>query len=74
MLTGVVEVGLFCRIAKAAYFGNGVRYSLHRFTSISLSPLVATWLTIIIKDGSVTVKKVDSASSQVVVETISAPQ
>ncbi len=22
MLTGVVEVGLFCRMAKAAYFGN----------------------------------------------------
>ena len=24
MLTGVVEVGLFCRMAKAAYFGNEV--------------------------------------------------
>ena len=22
MLTGVVEVGLFCHMAKAAYFGN----------------------------------------------------
>lgn len=25
MLTGVVEVGLFCHMAKAAYFGNEVR-------------------------------------------------
>ena len=24
MLSGVVEVGLFCRMAKAAYFGNEV--------------------------------------------------
>jgi hypothetical protein len=24
MLTGVVEVGLFCHMAKAAYFGNQV--------------------------------------------------
>ena len=24
MLTGVVEVGLFCGMAKAAYFGNSV--------------------------------------------------
>lgn len=24
MLTGVVEVGLFCGMAKAAYFGNDV--------------------------------------------------
>lgn len=28
MLTGVVEVGLFCHMAKAAYFGNEVRWSL----------------------------------------------
>lgn len=26
MLTGVVEVGLFCGMAKAAYFGNEVRH------------------------------------------------
>jgi ribose 5-phosphate isomerase len=25
MLTGVVEVGLFCKMARAAYFGNTVR-------------------------------------------------
>lgn len=25
LLTGVVEVGLFCDVAKAAYFGNHVR-------------------------------------------------
>jgi len=24
MLTGVVEVGLFCKMARAAYFGNSV--------------------------------------------------
>ena len=24
MLTGVVEVGLFCHMAQAAYFGNAV--------------------------------------------------
>lgn len=28
MLTGVVEVGLFCGMAKAAYFGNDVRILL----------------------------------------------
>lgn len=28
MLTGVVEVGLFCHMAQAAYFGNEVRYSI----------------------------------------------
>lgn len=27
LITGVVEVGLFCNIAKAAYFGNQVRHS-----------------------------------------------
>ena len=27
MLTGVVEVGLFCHMAQAAYFGNVVRFS-----------------------------------------------
>ena len=26
MLTGVVEVGLFCHMARAAYFGEAVRY------------------------------------------------
>jgi len=26
MLTGVVEVGLFCNMAQAAYFGNAVRF------------------------------------------------
>jgi ribose 5-phosphate isomerase A len=26
MLTGVVEVGLFCRMARAAYFGNTVGF------------------------------------------------
>jgi ribose 5-phosphate isomerase A len=28
MFTGVVEVGLFCGMAKAAYFGNEVRFTL----------------------------------------------
>ena len=26
MLSGVVEVGLFCHMAKAAYFGNEVSF------------------------------------------------
>jgi ribose 5-phosphate isomerase A len=29
MLTGVVEVGLFCNVVKAAYFGNEVCCELH---------------------------------------------
>lgn len=37
MLTGVVEVGLFCHMIKAAYFGNQVR-------SI-LVPCRVLWLT-----------------------------
>lgn len=28
LLTGVVEVGLFCNVARAAYFGNEVRITL----------------------------------------------
>ena len=28
MLTGVVEVGLFCKMAQAAYFGNAVSFRL----------------------------------------------
>jgi len=31
MLTGVVEVGLFCKMAKAAYFGNAVNHYFHTF-------------------------------------------
>ena len=34
MLTGVVEVGLFCHMAKAAYFGEVVRSRL--FTAASV--------------------------------------
>jgi len=30
MLTGVVEVGLFCGMAKAAYFGNEVSCDVRR--------------------------------------------
>ena len=29
MLTGVVEVGLFCHMAKAAYFGNKVHFGVN---------------------------------------------
>lgn len=39
MLTGVVEVGLFCHMARAAYFGNAVRipfYALHSFFSYQM--------------------------------------
>lgn len=52
MLTGVVEVGLFCHMAKAVYFGNEVRLSPltlshlrhppHHFISLlSLIPLLS---------------------------------
>ena len=36
MLTGVVEVGLFCGMAKAAYFGNEVCF----FFATFLPPLL----------------------------------
>ena len=32
MLTGVVEVGLFCHMVKAAYFGNEVCYEFNTAT------------------------------------------
>lgn len=35
MLTGVVEVGLFCDMAKAAYFGNEVGRNAVRILCIS---------------------------------------
>ena len=35
MLTGVVEVGLFCHMAQAAYFGNEVSVNLF-FTALLL--------------------------------------
>ena len=33
MLTGVVEVGLFCKMARAAYFGNSVSESIRGLDS-----------------------------------------
>lgn len=44
MLTGVVEVGLFCNIARVAYFGNEVPYfnSIHVEVEFSLTPLNRT--------------------------------
>ena len=47
MLTGVVEVGLFCKMAQAAYFGNAVSSPVFFF----LRPN-AKW----VQDGSVTIR------------------
>lgn len=33
MLTGVVEVGLFCHMARAAYFGNEVGFIFLELTN-----------------------------------------
>ena len=38
MLTGVVEVGLFCGMAQAAYFGNNVGF----FSTLNVPCLIAT--------------------------------
>lgn len=38
MLTGVVEVGLFCKMAKAAYFGNEVSVSFPHALHYSIFP------------------------------------
>ncbi len=57
MLTGVVEVGLFCHMAKAAYFGNQVCFSadlLHIFSDTHPD-----------QDGSVTVKWVGGKVEQI---------
>lgn len=48
MLTGVVEVGLFCHMAKAAYFGNEVRFCLNRDAR--------RWLNPVVQNGSVTIR------------------
>lgn len=63
MLTGVVEVGLFCNVTQAAYFGNQV---------LSFSPINVRclWVDSVPQDGSVTVKKTEG--SQVVEERIDA--
>jgi hypothetical protein len=39
MLTGVVEVGLFCHMAKAAYFGEAVCIDLILSSPIHLHPI-----------------------------------
>ena len=66
MLTGVVEVGLFCHMAQAAYFGNAVRSS---FAS-PLPPLrsifeIHSALFCLRQDGSVTIKWHDGRVEQV---------
>lgn len=66
MLTGVVEVGLFCHMAQAAYFGNEVR------TSIPLSPVYFITDFVLLfppQDGSVTVRWNDGT-----VKHVEAPQ
>jgi ribose 5-phosphate isomerase A len=50
MLTGVVEVGLFCGMAKAAYFGNQVSQIQSCSTTFQFNA------DSILKDGSVTIK------------------
>lgn len=62
MLTGVVEVGLFCNMAQAAYFGNEVSERVSCLL-ISLMSDVIIW-----QDGSVTVKR--KVESKVVEESI----
>jgi ribose 5-phosphate isomerase A len=58
MLTGVVEVGLFCHMAKAAYFGNEVRPTL--FLTLLLLKISSAN-----QDGSVTAKWNDGRIEQV---------
>lgn len=64
LLTGVVEVGLFCNIAQAAYFGNQV---LCLFTSTPSS----VGVDIVQQDGSVTVKRAEGP--KVIEERVAAP-
>jgi len=49
MLTGVVEVGLFCGMAKAAYFGNAVRPYDSELEENKITNIVC-------QDGSVSVR------------------
>jgi hypothetical protein len=65
MLTGVVEVGLFCGMAKAAYFGNQVR--CHR--SRCRAPLIHSRMEVCASDGQMAERKlcksqISSQSSQ----------
>lgn len=56
MLTGVVEVGLFCGMAKAAYFGNEVRSHISHLSFHSL---------FLFQDGSVTVRYKDGKEATI---------
>lgn len=60
MLTGVVEVGVFCNMAKAAYFGNEVWVSVVAWNCANC---------FVCQDGSVTIKWNDGR-----VEQVAAPQ
>jgi len=59
MLTGVVEVGLFCHMAKAAYFGNKVGEFNNAWGTFYPSPMI------IVQDGSVTIRWNDGVVQQV---------
>ncbi|KAL0064536.1 ribose-5-phosphate isomerase rki1 [Marasmius tenuissimus] len=59
MLTGVVEVGLFCHMATAAYFGNQVN-TLSTLPGLSMFNFLS-----MAQDGSVTVKTNDGQVRQV---------
>lgn len=68
MLTGVVEVGLFCKMAKAAYFGNEVR----------VPPNVCFCLHVpdpLSQDGSVSIRWLDGKVEHIVdgVSTVTSP-
>lgn len=51
MLTGVVEVGLFCQMAQAAYFGNEVSISDIHQALISLLNLGLYRMAALLSDG-----------------------
>lgn len=56
MLTGVVEVGLFCHMAQAAYFGNAVRFP-HFASDPNVHP--DNLVVVVAQDGSLTVRWAD---------------
>lgn len=61
MLTGVVEVGLFCKMAQAAYFGNAVSPPMF------LCRPNVKWK----QDGSVTIRWKDGKVEQIAPENAS---
>ena len=56
MLTGVVEVGLFCHMAKAAYFGNAVRPPPPPPPTLLPTRTFPLMIVVVPQDGSLTVR------------------